>query len=211
MRNLIILTLIISLFTSCFGDKKVTNVFEIGETSFINKNFKVNKINYTKGMSACNNITKEAIAKIYGVSASKVHVEDPTKSDRYKKDMAPACIFYVEEGDNDFMWLRGSIAVNREISKDEFMGDVAEAAGSGKNWEEAWSLKKSISKSAEWIPNLGKAALWNPKKGVLEIKFEGYTLVVNPLKNRLNKAETSKNRDYKKIAISMAKVGGYIN
>ena len=91
------------------------------------------------------------------------------------------------------------------------MGDVAEAVGAGKNWEEAWSLKKSISKSAEWIPNMGKAALWNARKKTLEIKFDGYNLLINPPKNILNKEETAKNRDYKEIAIEMAKSCGFIN
>ena len=182
----------------------------MGDTSFVNKNFKGNAIDYVKGMSACDKISIQTIAQLYNVSADKVHIEDPTKSDRYKKDMEPMCSFFIEDGDSDFMWLRGSITVNRDVSKDEFMGEIAEAAGGGENWEEAWALKKSISKSSVWLEDMGLAALWNDRNNELKIKFKGYTLNVYPLKNKTNKAELAKNRDYKKAAIAIAKAAGYI-
>ncbi len=210
-QQLIILSFIITLLASCLGDKKAVNVSEIGDISFVNKNFKGNRINYVEGMSACDKISASEIAKLYDVSADKIHIEDPTKSDRYRKDMSPACMLYVKTGDNDFEWLRGAIGIKRDIAKDEYMGDVAAATGIGENWEEAWALKKSISKSAEWIPNIGMAALWYDSKKQLEIKFNGYTLEILPLKNKLNKAEGNTNRNYKKIAIEMAKAAGYIN
>lgn len=205
------LLLLVFITSSCLGDKKAVDVEEIGNTSFINNDFKGNKVNYTKGMSACDQLNAAAIARIYNVSESLVHVEDPTKSDRYKKDLEPACMFFIESGASDFEWLRGGISINREVGANEMMGDIAEAAGNGENWEEAWSLKKSISKSSEWIPNLGKAALWNERKKMLEIKMEGYTIVINPLKNILNKNEVAKNRNYKKLALEMAKASGFIN
>ncbi len=120
-------------------------------------------------------------------------------------------MFFIKKGASDFQWLRGAIMIQREIGIEETMGDVAEAAGTGKNWEEAWRLKKAMSKSAEWLPNMGKAALWNPKKVVLEIKFEGYNLTIKPLKNILNEEEKTLNRDYKAIAVGMAKASGFIN
>lgn len=200
------------LITSCFGDKKRVNISEMSDTSsFVNKNFKGNLINYSKGMSACNKISAEEIAKLYGVSANKVKTVDPTKmKERFKKNLPPSCAFFLESGEKDYLWLRGGIGIQREVGKDEFMGEVAEAAGNGKDWKQAWALKKSISKSAEWLPNMGQAALWNPAKNQLDIKFDGYTLTVNPLKNILNKEDVAKKRDYKKIAIAMAKAAGYI-
>lgn len=211
MKQVLSITLIAVLLTSCFGDKKLADVSEMNDTTFVNTNFKGNRINYAEGMSACDKISAQDIASLYGVSADLIHFEDPTKSDRYRKDTPPVCGLYIKTGANDYQWLRGSVAVNREIGKDEQMGEIAEAAGAGEKWEEAWALKKSISQSSEWIPNMGKAALWNARKKVLEIKFEGYTLVVNPLSNILNSAEKEQNRDYKKIAIALAKAGGYIN
>ena len=211
LKSILALSFTAIFLSSCLGDKKTANVSEIGETSFVNKNFKGNLINYSEGMSACNNISQSAIASLYNVSSDMVHIEDPTKSDRYQKNIPPACVLFIKSGGSDYEWLRGSIAVNREVGKDEYMSDVAEATGNTSNWEEAWSLKKSISSSAEWLPNMGKAALWNPKKALLEIKFEGYTLVVKPLKNMLNKAESAKNRDYKNVRIDIAKAAGFIN
>lgn len=206
----IILNALLVLLMSCNGDKKLVNIEEMGDTSFVNSSFKGNLINYQQGMSACDNLNTSVIARLYNVSEALIHIEDPTKSDRYRKDMEPICNFFLESGSSDFEWLRGSIALNREIAIDEQMGEIAQAAGSGENWEEAWAMKKSISKSSEWIPNLGKAALWNERKKILEIKMEGYTLVIIPLKNTLNKTEVAKNRDYKKIALQMAEASGYI-
>jgi len=211
IKHIFILVVLALSFISCLGDKKAINIDEMGDASFVNKNFKGNNINYVKGMSACDKVSADVIAKLYTVSVDKVHIEDPTKSDRYRKDIEPVCSFFIEDGESDFMWLRGSIAVHREIGKDELMGDVAEATGAGENWEEAWALKKSISKSSEWIPNTGQAALWNDRKKELLIKFDGYTLNVYPIKNKLNKDEVAKNRDYKRVAIAMAKAAGYIN
>jgi hypothetical protein len=196
--------------TSCIGDKKAIDVNDIGDTSFINASFKGNKINYKTGMSGCDKLTAGTIASLYNVSNDLIHIEDPTKSDLYK-DPQPGCMLFIKQGENDFEWLRGSIHVQREIAKEEFMGEIAEAAGTGENWEEAWSLKKSISKSSVWLPNMGKAALWNERKSVLEIKFEGYTLIVKSLKNILNEAEKTKKRDHKKIAIAIARASGYID
>lgn len=210
-KNTIILGAAAVLITSCLGDKKLANVDEIGNTSFVNEDFDSNLINYQPGMSACANISAADIAQLYGVAANQVHVEDPTQSDRYQKGMEPMCRFYLEVGESDHFWPRGSIALQREVSADETMGEIAEAVGSGENWQEAWSLKKATSESSEWIPNMGQAALWNERKTTLEIKFDGYTLIVNPLTNPLNEEYTRVNRDYKKITIAMAKAGGYIN
>lgn len=211
MKQFLFIFSSIILLSSCFGDKKSIIGEDLNDESFVNTNFKVNLINYSEGMSACDQITASEIANLYGVNASLIHIEDPTKSDRYKKDMLPACMLYIKTGENDFEWPRGSISILPEISKDEYMGDVAEAVGQGKNWVEAWSLKKSMSKSAEWLNGIGQAALWTGKKNQLEIKFEGYTLVVTPLKNISNKQELAANRDYKQIAIKMAQAAGFIN
>jgi hypothetical protein len=210
MKQLFLALISILLLQSCFGDKKPVNIQELGDTSFVNKNFKGNLINYAEGMSACAQLSASAVADLYGASAEEIHIEDPTKSDRYQKGTPPVCGLYLKSGDNDFEWLRGSIALQADVAKEEQMSEVAEAVGRTENWEEAWSLKKSMSKSAEWVDGLGLAALWFDQKNQLEIKFEGYTLVVNPLKNIANKKEVAANRDYKKVAIGMAKAAGYI-
>ena len=161
-------------------------------------------------MSACESISASDIASIYGVSEDLIVINDITKTDQRQPNSPPSCMFYIKTGDNDFEWLRGSISVQREIRKDEMAYDVAKAAGNGEEWEEAWALNKSISKSSEWIKDMGMAAVWNSKKVELKIKFNGYTLSIYPIKNKLNQAEVAKNRDYKNVAIAMAKASGFI-
>ncbi|MBU2922511.1 hypothetical protein KO504_14275 [Winogradskyella psychrotolerans] len=213
MRLLKITTLLFLtalVLTSCFGDKKVADVSQMNDTGFVNKNFKGNRINYSEDMSACESILASDIATIYSVSESDVIINDITKTKRRQPNSPPSCMFYIKMGDNDFEWLRGSISVQREIRKDEMAYDVAKAVGNGEEWEEAWALNKSISKSSEWIKDMGMAAVWNLKKVELKIKFKGYTLNIYPIKNKLNQVEVAKNRDYKKVAIAMAKASGFI-
>lgn len=214
MKKLQFITLLLVtslLMPSCMGDKKAVNVKEMGDTSsFVNKNFKGNRINYNKDKSACEQMPLSTLASLYNVSEDKIRLIDNKKSDRFRKDIEPQCGFYIETSKNDYEWLRGSISLFREIGKDEMMGEIAEASGGGKKWKEAWALQKSMSKSAEWVDNLGMAAVWNESKKELKIKFDGYTLLVYPPNNVSNKEEVAKNRDYKKVALAMAKAAGYI-
>lgn len=210
IKNLLGLCLTALVLSSCLGDKKVMNTDEVGDISFVNKNFKDNLINYSKDMSACENMSPSSIASLYNVSENIVLFEDVSKSDRRVPNSPPICSFFIKDGENDFQWLRGSISIQREIGKDETAYDVAKAVGHGVEWKEAWALNKSISKSSVWLKGIGLAAVWNDKNKELKIKFKGYILYVNPLKNGLNKEEIAKNRDYKKVAIAMAKAAGYI-
>lgn len=209
-KYLLILLVTIS-FTGCIGDKKAINVSELNDTSFVNENFKGNLINYSKEMSACENMSASDIASMYQVSENVVVFEDISKSDRRAPNTPPICNFFIKDGENDFQWLRGSMNIQREINKNETAYDVAKAAGNGVEWEEAWALNKSMSKSSEWIQDMGLAAVWNERKTELKIKFEGYTLSIYPLKNRMNTGEVAKNRNYKEVAIALAKAAGYIN
>lgn len=195
---------------SCVGDKKAIDVSEINDTSFVNENFKENHINYSEDMSACENMSASDIASLYNVSTDLVVFEDVSKSDRKAPNSPPVCNFFIKDGDNDFKWLKGSMSIQREIGKEETAYEVAKALGNGVEWIEAWALNKSISKSSEWVNDMGLAAVWNDKSKELKIKFIGYNLYVYPLKNSLNASEVSKNRDYKKVAIAMAKSAGFI-
>ncbi|MET1258262.1 hypothetical protein ABV409_02925 [Flagellimonas sp. DF-77] len=199
------------MIASCIGDRKQVDLKELEDSSFINKKFKGNLIDYQEGMSACSGLNASEIAQLYGVSTEMVIIDDPHTNPQRQVTSTPLCAFFIKSGDSDFLWLRGSMQIEREIGKDEFMGDVAEATGTGKKWEEAWRLKKSISKSSVWIPNTGQAALWNENQTTLEIKLDGYTLKVHPPKNIGNEEETALDRDYKKMAIGIAKAAGYIN
>ncbi|WP_179009110.1 hypothetical protein [Winogradskyella forsetii] len=211
IKHILSFSFIAIMFSSCLGDKKNATISEMNDNSFVNENFKGNLINYSKDMSACENMSASSIASIYNISEELIVYEDVSKSDRRMPNSQPICNFFIKDGDNDFQWLKGSMNIQREIGKDEMAYDVAKAAGNGVAWEEAWALNKSISKSSEWIKDIGLAALWNESKKELKIKFRGYTLYVYPIKNRLNKAEVARQRDYKSAAIAMAKAAGYIN
>lgn len=210
-KNLITINLIAIFLTSCLGDKKSIDIDEANDTtSFINKDFKGNLIDYNKNMSACSKMNKADLAKLYDVSAEEIYWMDSASNERMQTT-SPACNFRVMIGKNEFNYLIGGITVQREIKKDEMMGEIAEAAGNGENWKEAWALQKSISKSAEWVENVGEAALWYPNKRQLLVKFDGYTLTVVAPGAAFNQEEKARNRDYKSIAVSMAKSAGYIN
>lgn len=213
MKTKLIISLysIAFLFMACAQDKKQVDVSEMGDTSFVNNNFESNLIDYRDGMSACDQLNTADIAKLYGVSASQIVLDDPLTNPNRQATSTPICSFYVESGASDFLWLKGSISVNREIGKDEHMGEVHEATGGGENWEEAWALQKSMSKSSEWVDGLGLAALWKASANELKIRFKGYTLNIYPPTNRANQEEAAQNRDYKDVAIKIAKAAGYVN
>jgi len=210
LQHLLSLGLLIALCTSCLGDRQTIIGQDLGDTSFINKSFKGNLINYKEGMSACDKLSPQVLADLYNKSEADIIITDPTKSDRYVKP-SPGCIIHVKMSDEKFDHLTGTINVFMEIKSNEFMGDVAEATGTGENWEEAWALKKSFRKNSEWLSGMGQAALWTEKLRKLEIKFEGYTLEVVAPGAAFNQIEKAKNRDYKAIAIRIAKEAGFIN
>ncbi len=84
IQQYILFLSLVLLVNSCIGDRKTIIGEDLGDTSFVNANFKGNAINYTDGMSACDKLSVNALAKLYNVSPDLVVIEDPTKSDRYK-------------------------------------------------------------------------------------------------------------------------------
>ncbi|WP_299523295.1 hypothetical protein [Winogradskyella sp.] len=210
LQHLLTLGLLIAFCTSCLGDRQTIIGQDLGDTSFVNKKFKGNLIDYKEGMSACDKMSATLLAEKYGVVEDAIIITDPTKSERYVNPK-PGCMIHVKMSDQKFDHLTGTINVFREIKSNEYMADVAEATGSGENWEEAWALKKSMRKSSEWVLDMGQAAIWTAKLRKLEIKFEGYTLEIIAPGAPFNDIEKAKNRDYKSIAIAIAKSAGFVN
>ena len=187
MKKILLLNLILLLFAACIGDKKTAIGTDFNDKSFINKNFKTKKA-FSEINNVCSYISKEELAKLYNVSLDKVILIDGGKSRK-------GCSIRVKITDDDFGYITGGISFYEELNK----------TSEGVNWVESWQIQKGISKSAEWISNLGKAAMYKSKKRELFIKLDNYTLTITAPGSAFNKIEKSKNRDYKKIALAIVK------
>ena len=112
--------------------------------------------------------------------------------------------------DNEYDLLTGFMSVEPTVKKADDPEGIAEATGTGEDWVQVWALQKAIAKSSEFLPNMGQAAIWTSRKRTLRIKFEGYILNVAAPGAAFNEVENAKNRDYKAIAIQMAKSAGFL-
>lgn len=175
------------------GDKKsaINSVEEIGNASFVNKNFKSNSIDYSPDLNPCQMLGKEVLAKLYNVGSEEIQVIEGNVKNQ-------TCTYRVLLG-GEFNYLPGALTIRPDAPKND-MG----------TWEERWSIQKATSKSSEYLSDMGKAALWKGSKRTLMIKFDGYTLEVYAPGSAVNEDEKKKNRDYKSIAIEMAKTAGFI-
>lgn len=189
MKNikLIILLLLVSIsLTACFGDKTTVIGQELGDTSFVNTNFKGNKKQFAAlSKNMCTYINLDKIRELYP-DASKV------LTDEGKTFMTKSCRFLVYIGEGEFNYLSGTIFA------------IEDKLAEGEDWKETWELKKKMSKSSEYLSGLGKAAIWIAKKRELSIKMEGYMVTITVPGSPFNKEEIAKKRDYKSIAIAIA-------
>lgn len=106
-----------------------------------------------------------------------------------------ACTIRIQLSDQEFDYITGTIKFYKEANK----------RSDGTKWEEDWQLQKGISKSAQWISNMGKAAMYKNVKRELLVKFDEYTMSVVAPGSAFKKKEKELERDYEKIAIAMAK------
>lgn len=187
MKKTIVFSLIVCLFSACFGDKKSAIGTDFKDNSFMNKNFKGNQIEFAKITTPCNYVSKEELAKLYNVSSDKVVLIGGNQSSK-------GCSIRVKITDDKFGYITGGVRFYEELNN----------TSEGVNWIESWQVQKGISKSAEWISNLGKAAMYKSKKRELFIKLDNYTISITAPGSAFNEIEKSKKRDYKKIALTMA-------
>ncbi|MFK8162612.1 MAG: hypothetical protein AB8H12_09130 [Lewinella sp.] len=176
-------------FVSCsHGDKEsaIGATFEDAD-SFENKYFTGNKISLAEFTQPCQYISKAIVASMMSIPVEKVDYRPVP----VEKKCVYTIIFNDDADQPDYT--TGSLALVREVT------------GVEEEWKDNWSVKKGISKSAEWVPNLGKAAIWNPSKRILEVKFEGYTLQVFPPKGPGKDTKNSK-----KWALEMVKLAGFV-
>lgn len=188
MKKFVLFSLMILLLSSCFGDKKSAIGTNFNDSSFVNKNFKGNLLSFAEISSPCNYTSKEALAKLYSTTEAKVTLIGGNETSK-------ACTIRIQLSDQEFDYITGAIHFYKEVNK----------RSDGTTWQDDWQLQKGISKSAKWIPNMGKAAMYKEPKRELLVKFDEYSMSIIAPGSAFNKVEKEFNRDYEKIAIAMAK------
>lgn len=188
-------------FSACgYGDKKMIITEDFGDTSFVNKNFAGNKKEFNNIDNICDLIPVSQVADLYKVEESQVLIARNPQG-----GTQTSCRFLISFSEQKFDNITGIIAVTREVSESEDLGEIAKAAGHGTDWVEAWELKKKMSKSAEYISDMGKAAIWFGSKRNLLVKLDGYNLSLTVPGSDFHEKEKTMNRDYKSIALAIAK------
>ncbi|MEM6722227.1 MAG: hypothetical protein AAF611_23065 [Bacteroidota bacterium] len=180
-------------FTACFGDKNTIIGQDLGDTNFVNKNFNGNKKEFASlPKNMCEFITEAKVKELYP-DATQILFDDgqtfATKSCRF-------LVYTNENTDSKYDFLSGTIFA------------VEDKLAEGENWIETWELRKKMSKSAEFISGFGQAAIWTGKKRELAVKMDGYIITINVPGSPFNKEELAKKRDYKSIALEIAKSTG---
>jgi hypothetical protein len=190
LYRIAIISLLTFFLTSCFGDKNTVVGQELGDTNFVNTNFSGNKKDFAAlPKNMCEFISESNVKSLYP-DANKILFDDG------KTFMTKSCRFLVYLGDNEYDYLNGTIIA------------VEDTVAEGEDWKESWELKKKMSKSSSFVSDLGKAAIWIAKKRELSIKMDGYIITITVPGSPFNKDEIAKKRDYKKIAIEIAKNTG---
>lgn len=195
--------LFLGFYACSNGDKASIIGADFGDTSFVNEKFSGNKKNYEAVQNPCEIINASQVSKRYKVAPEAVMMDNAVERGNTK-----SCRFLIKMSDEKFDHLTGVIAVHAEISEENDLGGIAQATGSGTDWIEAWEMKKMLSKSSEYIPDLGKAVIWFGAKRHLLIKLEGYSLSITTPGSAFNEKEKALNRDYKSIALEIAKSSG---
>ncbi|PTX63487.1 hypothetical protein C8N46_10187 [Kordia periserrulae] len=190
LNRIAIITLFPFFLTSCFGDKNTVVGQELGDSSFVNTNFSGNKKDFAAlPKNMCEFISESNVKNLYP-DATKVLFDDG------KTFMTKSCRFLVYMGDDEYNYLNGTIIA------------VEEKLAEGEDWKETWELKKKMSKSSSFVSDLGQAAIWIDKKRELSVKLEGYMITITVPGSPFNEQEIAKKRDYKKIAVEIAKNTG---
>ena len=188
MKNYFLFGWMILFLSSCLGDKKTAIGTNFNDSSFVNKSFNGNKLSFSEINEPCTYTSAEALAKLYNTSSDKVTLIGGNPQSK-------TCTIRIQMSDQEFDYITGAIHFYEEANK----------RSDGSTWEDDWQLQKGISKSAQWVSNLGKAAMYKESKRELLVKFDDYTMSVIAPGSAFNKAEKSLGRNYQKIALTMAK------
>ena len=178
MKNYLISGLIILLFSSCFGDKKSAIGTNFDDSSFVNKSFTGNKLDFSGISQPCTYTSKEALAKLYNTTEDKVILIGGNAESK-------TCTIRVQLSDEEFDYITGAIHFFEEANQ----------RPDGTTWEDDWKLQKGISKSSQWISNLGKGAMYKEAKRELLVKFDDYTMSIIAPGSSFNETEKAQNRE----------------
>ncbi|GAB5564712.1 MAG: hypothetical protein Wins2KO_17750 [Winogradskyella sp.] len=177
------------LLASCFGDKNTIVGEELGTELAENKSFSGNKYSFNDLPDNLGDlISMEEVKRQYkGANVTEAKV------DQVRRFGGKYCDFNILfDPSMASSYSKGFLSV-----VEDFQGDS--------NWQEQWQFKLTSLKSAESISNLGKAAIWIGKKRKLEVKMDGYTILLEvPAINGINDPD-AKQHDYKSTAINIIK------
>jgi len=177
------------LLVSFLGDQKTVIGQEYGDTDFVNDDFTANKKSFGElPKNLCEFFNEDVIIKEYDNATS-------VKFNPGKSFMNKNCQFSVTYFNDESQLIRGSVFVIKENDEDD-------------RWKESWEMRKKRFKSAEYVDNLGMAAIWNGKKRKLEIKMKGYVVTITVPPKMLSKNKLDDNSDVKNVAVAMAKSSG---
>lgn len=184
LKQSLLLFLVVQTLVSCFGDKKSAVGQDFNTDDFVNKKFKGNKLSFNSLQDdLCGYIDTSIIMKEMKAAEVTEVIIDANKNRFIGKN----CNFSVIFDNTPSKYSRGFLTVVENVEENET------------DWKEGWEFRKKSLKSAEYIPNLGKAAIWIGKQRKLEVKMDGYTITFNiPI-------TYDKSFDYKSSAINIIK------
>ena len=152
-------------------------------------------------MNGCLSLTAQDMAKLYDTTVERAMVVDLTKENVGNVDprTPPSCTLRIQASADDRDTLTGSMILRgAKLLSMKPWEILAQAMGSGEEWQEEWALQKQI-RNLESVPNLGMAALWNQKTRRLSIKFDGYSADITAPGSAFNQVEQERQRDYRNI------------
>ncbi|MGB3607761.1 hypothetical protein [Psychroserpens sp.] len=173
------------MLLSCMGDQKTIVGQEYGDTDFVNEDFTANKKSFEDlPKDLCGFLNEDSILKAYE-NATSVTFNGKNSF------MSKNCQFSVTFFNDSSQFIQGSIFIIDDSAEEE-------------TWQETWEFKKKRYKTAEYVKNLGRAAIWIGKQRKLEIKMKGYSVAITVPPKMIAKSKLDNGADVKNIAIAIA-------
>jgi hypothetical protein len=186
LKTILYFTLIAVLCVSCLGDQKTVVGQEYGDTNFVNDSFKGNIKDFAElPKDLCGFLNEDSILKAYD-NATSVGFGGSNSF------MSKNCQFSVTFFNDASQFIKGSIFIVDDSAEED-------------NWQESWEFRKKGYKSAEYVKDLGRAAIWYGKQRKLEIKMTDYTVSITAPPKMMDKNKIDNDTDLKDAAVAIAK------